>query len=43
MVSAPAVGLGKVEPMAQDIRSTTVFRKGNGHWQTAHPHTDRFG
>lgn len=30
------------EPIAQDIRSTTVFRKDNGHWRAVHHHTDRF-
>jgi ketosteroid isomerase-like protein len=25
-----------------DIRSTTVFRKENGHWRAVHHHTDRF-
>lgn len=26
----------------QDIRSTTVFRKEQGHWKVVHHHTDRF-
>lgn len=31
------------QKIAQDIRSTTVFRKENGHWRVVHHHTDRFG
>ncbi|MEB3199926.1 MAG: nuclear transport factor 2 family protein [Synechococcaceae cyanobacterium] len=30
------------EPISSDIRSTTVFRKENGHWRVVHHHTDRF-
>jgi len=30
------------EPIAVDIRSTTVFRKEKGHWRAVHHHTDRF-
>lgn len=30
------------EAIAHDIRSTTVFRKENGHWRVVHHHTDRF-
>jgi ketosteroid isomerase-like protein len=30
------------EPLRLDIRSTTVFRKEQGHWKAVHHHTDRF-
>jgi ketosteroid isomerase-like protein len=30
------------EPIAVDIRSTTVFRQEKGHWRAVHHHTDRF-
>lgn len=30
------------EPLKLDIRSTTVFRKEQGHWKAVHHHTDRF-
>jgi ketosteroid isomerase-like protein len=30
------------EPLKFDIRSTTVFRKEQGHWKAVHHHTDRF-
>lgn len=30
------------EPLQRDIRSTTVFRKEEGHWRAVHHHTDRF-
>ena len=30
------------EPLKRDIRSTTVFRRENGHWRVVHHHTDRF-
>ncbi|MCS5699698.1 nuclear transport factor 2 family protein [Cyanobium sp. FGCU-52] len=30
------------EPLKLDIRSTTVFRKEQGHWRVVHHHTDRF-
>jgi ketosteroid isomerase-like protein len=30
------------ETIQCDIRSTTVFRRENGHWRAVHHHTDRF-
>lgn len=30
------------EAIARDIRSTTVFRKEDGHWRAVHHHTDSF-
>lgn len=30
------------EELKRDIRSTTVFRRENGHWRVVHHHTDRF-
>ena len=30
------------EVLKLDIRSTTLFRKENGHWRAVHHHTDRF-
>ena len=30
------------EAIAVDIRSTTIFRKEEGHWRAVHHHTDRF-
>ena len=30
------------EALKLDIRSTTVFRKEQGHWKAVHHHTDRF-
>lgn len=30
------------EPLQRDIRSTTVFRKEEGHWRAVHHHTDCF-
>ena len=30
------------EQIRSDIRSTTVFRKEEGHWRAVHHHTDRF-
>jgi ketosteroid isomerase-like protein len=30
------------EVIAVDIRSTTIFRKEDGHWRAVHHHTDRF-
>jgi ketosteroid isomerase-like protein len=30
------------ETIQSDIRSTTVFRKEDGHWRVVHHHTDRF-
>jgi ketosteroid isomerase-like protein len=30
------------EEIRQDIRSTTVFRREQGHWKVVHHHTDRF-
>ena len=30
------------EALKLDIRSTTVFRKEQGHWKVVHHHTDRF-
>jgi len=30
------------EALQRDIRSTTVFRRENGHWRVVHHHTDRF-
>ena len=30
------------EALQRDIRSTTVFRREQGHWKAVHHHTDRF-
>ena len=30
------------EALRLDIRSTSVFRKEQGHWKVVHHHTDRF-
>lgn len=30
------------EPIATDIRATTIFRKEAGQWRVVHHHTDRF-
>jgi ketosteroid isomerase-like protein len=30
------------QPIALDLRSTTIFRRENGHWRLVHHHTDRF-
>ena len=29
------------QPIALDMRSTTIFRRENGHWRVVHHHTDR--
>lgn len=30
------------EAIQTDIRSTTIFRREEGHWRVVHHHTDRF-
>ncbi|MFM7312637.1 MAG: YybH family protein [Cyanobium sp.] len=30
------------EPIATDIRATTIFRREQGQWKVVHHHTDRF-
>lgn len=30
------------QPIATDIRATTILRREDGHWRVVHHHTDRF-